>query len=133
MWENEAGALPDYEKFYLGGIDTIRGFPTRSIAVTYTDPVTGIEYEVGGNIMWFSNVEYHFPLVKAGGLRGLVFYDAGNVYESDWDINDIKQSVGAGLRWLSPMGPMRLEWGYVIDPEPGEDTNNWEFSMGGTF
>ena len=133
VWENEAGALPDYEKFYLGGIDTIRGFPTRSIAVTYTDPVTGIEYEVGGNIMWFSNVEYHFPLVKAGGLRGLVFYDAGNVYESDWDINDIKQSVGAGLRWLSPMGPMRLEWGYVIDPEPGEDTNNWEFSMGGTF
>jgi outer membrane protein insertion porin family len=132
-WENESGKLPDYEKFYLGGINTIRGFKTRSIAVKEADPVTGIVYEIGGNIMWFTNLEYHFPLVKAGGLRGLVFYDAGNVYESEWDFNNIKQSVGAGLRWLSPMGPMRLEWGYVIDPEPGEDSSNWEFSMGGTF
>ena len=132
-WENESGKLPDYEKFYLGGINTIRGFKTRSIAVKETDPVSGIVYEIGGNIMWFTNLEYHFPLVKAGGLRGLVFYDAGNVYESEWDFNDIKQSVGAGLRWLSPMGPMRLEWGYVIDPEPGEDSSNWEFSMGGNF
>ena len=132
-WENESGKLPDYEKFYLGGINTIRGFKTRSIAVKEADPVTGIIYEIGGNIMWFTNLEYHFPLVKAGGLRGLVFYDAGNVYESEWDFNNIKQSVGAGLRWLSPMGPMRLEWGYVIDPEPGEDSSNWEFSMGGTF
>ena len=133
VWENEAGALPDYEKFYLGGINTIRGYKTRSIAVTYTDPDTGVEYEVGGKIMWFANLEYHFPLVKAGGLRGLVFYDAGNVYESEWDFNNIKQSVGAGLRWMSPMGPMRLEWGYVIDPEPDEDSSNWEFSMGGNF
>jgi outer membrane protein insertion porin family len=133
VWENEENALPDYEKFYLGGINSIRGFETRSIAVTYTDPETGREYEVGGNIMWFTNLEYLFPLVKAGGLRGLVFYDAGNVYESEWDFADVKQSVGAGLRWVSPMGPMRLEWGYVIDPEPDEDSNNWEFSMGGNF
>ena len=133
VWENESGALPDYEKFYLGGINTIRGFETRSIAVSVTDPVTGTEYDVGGKIMWFANAEYHFPLVKAGGLRGLVFYDVGNVYENEWDFNDIKQSVGAGLRWMSPMGPMRLEWGYVINPELDEDTSNWEFSMGGSF
>jgi outer membrane protein insertion porin family len=137
VWENEEGTLPDYEKFYLGGINTIRGFETRSIAVTITetDPETGEveEYKVGGKIMWFTNLEYHFPLVKAGGLRGLFFYDAGNVYENKWDFNDIKQSVGAGLRWLSPMGPMRLEWGYVINPAPGEDSSNWEFSMGGNF
>ena len=101
--------------------------------MTYTDPETGTEYIVGGQIMWFTNLEYHFPVVKQGGLRGLVFYDAGNVYDTEWDFGDIKQSVGAGLRWLSPMGPMRLEWGYVINPEPGEDTNNWEFSMGGNF
>ena len=133
VWENEDGALPDYEKYYLGGINTIRGYKTRAIGVTYTDPETGTEYIVGGQIMWFTNLEYHFPVVKQGGLRGLVFYDAGNVYDTEWDFGDIKQSVGAGLRWLSPMGPMRLEWGYVINPEPGEDTNNWEFSMGGNF
>jgi outer membrane protein insertion porin family len=133
IWENETDKLPDYEKFYLGGINTIRGFQTRSVAVKETDPATGIVYEIGGNIMWFTNVEYHFPIVKQGGLRGIIFYDAGNVYESEWDFTNIKKSVGAGLRWLSPMGPMRLEWGYVIDPLPDEDTSNWEFSMGGNF
>jgi len=133
VWENENGALPDYEKFYLGGINSIRGFKTRSIAVTSTDPETGIEYDVGGRIMWFTNIEYHFPLIKAGGLRGLVFYDAGNVYKNEWDFDEIKKSVGAGVRWMSPMGPMRLEWGFVIHPEPDEDKSNWEFSMGGNF
>ncbi|MGW8160745.1 MAG: outer membrane protein assembly factor BamA [Desulfobulbales bacterium] len=133
VWENEDNALPDFEKFYLGGINSIRGFKTRTIAVAYTDPDTGREYKVGGNIMWFSNLEYLFPLVKQGGLRGVFFYDAGNVYESAWDFTDIKQSVGAGVRWASPMGPMRLEWGFVIGPEPDEDSSNWEFSMGGSF
>jgi outer membrane protein insertion porin family len=131
VWENEAGKLPDFEKFYLGGINSIRGFPSRSIAV----PVApyGPDDKVGGEIMWYMNIEYHFPLVKQGGLRGLIFYDAGNVYENDWDFNDIKKSVGAGFRWISPMGPFRLEWAYVIDPQPGEDTSNWEFSIGGAF
>ncbi len=133
VWENEDGMLPDYEKFYLGGINSIRGFKTRSIAVKETDPETGEEYKVGGKIMWFANLEYHFPVVKRGGLRGIIFYDAGNVYDNEWDFNEIKQSVGAGLRWLSPMGPMRIEWGYVINPEPDEDSSNWEFAMGGSF
>ena len=56
-----------------------------------------------------------------------------DVYDDKWDFNEVKQSVGAGLRWMSPMGPMRLEWGYVINPKPGENTSNWEFSMGGAF
>lgn len=133
VWENEDGMLPDYEKFYLGGINSIRGFKTRSIAVKETDPETDEEYKIGGKIMWFANLEYHFPVVKRGGLRGIIFYDAGNVYDNEWDFNEIKQSVGAGLRWLSPMGPMRIEWGYVIDPEPDEDSSNWEFAMGGSF
>jgi outer membrane protein insertion porin family len=132
-WENETDKLPDYEKFYLGGIGNLRGFPARTVGVKVVDPDTGIEYIVGGKIMWFTNVEYLFPIVKQGGLRGVIFYDAGNVYDNDWDTNDIKQDVGVGIRWLSPMGPMRLEWAYVINPLPGEDSTNWEFSMGGNF
>jgi outer membrane protein insertion porin family len=131
VWESEEGKLPDFEKFYLGGINTIRGFPSRSVGVRpYAD---NPDYVIGGKIMWYANAEYHFPLVKEGGLRGLFFYDAGNVYENDWDFNDVKQSAGLGVRWLSPMGPMRLEWAYVIDPEPYEDNSNWEFSVGGAF
>jgi outer membrane protein insertion porin family len=131
VWENEEGKLPDFEKFYLGGINSIRGFPSRSIGVR-PDPENP-NYVIGGKIMWYASAEYHFPLVKQGGLRGLFFYDAGNVYENDWDFKDVKQSVGTGLRWLSPMGPMRLEWAYVIDPEPYEDATNWEFSIGGAL
>jgi len=133
VWENKDDSLADFEKFYLGGINTIRGFETRSIGVKKKDPETGITEIVGGKYMWFTNIEYHFPLVERGGLRGLVFFDAGNVYDEAWDFNEIKKSVGTGLRWLSPMGPMRLEWGYVIDPDPDEDTSNWDFSMGGSF
>ena len=133
VWENEADSLADFERFYLGGINTIRGFETRSIAVKKTNPETGEIEKTGGKYMWFTNIEYLFPLVERGGLRGVVFFDAGNVYDEDWDFNEIKKSVGAGLRWLSPMGPMRLEWGYVIDPDPDEDTSNWDFSMGGSF
>jgi outer membrane protein insertion porin family len=131
VWENEEGKLPDFEKFYLGGINTIRGFPSRSVGVRpFPD---NPDYVIGGKIMWYANAEYHFPLIKEGGLRGLFFYDAGNVYEEDWDFNDVKQSAGLGVRWLSPMGPMRLEWAYVINPETYEDTSNWEFSVGGAF
>ena len=129
VFENEPDKLPDYEKFYLGGINSLRGFPARTVAV----PVSGKDDYVGGEIMWYSNIEYHFPLVKEGGLRGLVFYDVGNVYDTEWDLSDIRQDVGIGFRWLSPMGPLRLEWAYVIDPRPGDDKSNWEFSIGGSF
>ncbi len=133
VWENKDDSLADFEKFYLGGINTIRGFETRSIGVKKKDPETGVTEIVGGKYMWFTNIEYLFPLVERGGLRGVVFFDAGNVYSEAWDFNEIKKSVGTGLRWLSPMGPMRLEWGYVINPDPDEDTSNWDFSMGGSF
>ena len=129
VWENKTDKLPDFEKFYLGGINSLRGFPARTVAV----PVSGTKDYVGGEIMWYSNIEYHFPLIKDGGLRALVFYDVGNVYDNSWDFNDIRQDVGIGFRWLSPMGPLRLEWAYVIDPKPGDDTSNWEFSIGGGF
>jgi len=132
VWENETNKLPDFEKFYLGGINSIRGFPSRTVAVDKSTTLNP-DYKVGGQIMWYTNIEYHFPLIKEGGLRGLIFYDAGNVHDNAWDFHDIKKSVGAGVRWISPMGPLRLEWAHVIDPLPDEDGSNWEFSIGGAF
>ena len=133
VWENEDGKLPDFEKFYLGGINSLRGFPARTIGVNASDVFYDPDKVGGGKNMWFSNVEFLFPIIKQGGLRGVIFYDVGNVYDNEWDFNDTKQDVGAGIRWLSPMGPMRLEWAHVIDPEDYEDDSNWEFSMGGNF
>jgi len=128
---NSSNKLPVFEKFYLGGINTIRGFKAGNISPR--DPVTG--EKIGGGKMWYYNLEYIFPLLKDAGLRGVTFFDAGNVYgeNSNWDFSDIKKSVGFGFRWLSPMGPLRLEWGYNLSPTSYEQHSNWDFSMGGSF
>ncbi len=128
---NSGDKLPVFEKFYLGGMNSIRGF--KSSHISPYDPVTGDR--IGGGKMWYSNVEWIFPLVKDAGLKGLLFFDSGNVYgeHDDWDLSEIKKSVGVGFRWLSPMGPLRLEWGYNLAPTDKEEQSNWDFSMGGSF
>jgi outer membrane protein insertion porin family len=131
IYGNSQGHLPVFEKFYLGGINTIRGFDNGKISPI--DPATG--NRVGGDKMWYSNIEYTIPIVKEQGVLGVIFYDIGNVYGSDesWKFSKIKQAAGAGIRWLSPMGPLRLEWGRNLNPVDDEDISNWEFSIGGNF
>jgi outer membrane protein insertion porin family len=128
VFENTSGQLPVFEKFYLGGLGSVRGFPANNISPV--DPVTGDR--IGGTKMWYTNLEWLFPVLKDAGLSGVVFFDAGNAFD-EWSFEIIKKSVGGGLRWLSPMGPLRLEYGFVIDPEPDEDSGNWEFSIGTEF
>ncbi|MBI5585583.1 MAG: outer membrane protein assembly factor BamA [Deltaproteobacteria bacterium] len=127
----EHGKVPDYEKFYLGGINSIRGFKYYDIGVV--DPVTGNKF--GGDKMVQFNLEYIFPVIEKAGVKGVLFFDTGNVYLKDdpIDASNFKKTVGVGVRWYSPMGPLRLEWGYNIDPKPGEDTSNWDFSIGTFF
>jgi len=127
--ESSSGKLPVFEKFYLGGISDIRGFDTNTISPK--DPTTG--ELIGGENMWYMNAELAFPLLKDVGLNGVVFFDAGNVYANSWDFDSIKKSVGGGLRWMSPMGPLRLEYGYILDPEPDEGDGRWDFTMGAEF
>jgi outer membrane protein insertion porin family len=129
--ENETNKLPVYEKFYLGGLNTVRGFENGKISPK--DPITN--ERIGGEKMWYGNLEWIFPIVKEAGLKGVVFFDTGNTYEDSdsWDFADLRYSVGFGFRWLSPMGPLRLEWGYNLDPEPDEDQGIWDFSLGGSF
>ncbi len=130
-FENEDGKLPVYEHFYLGGLKSIRGF--KSTHVSPKDPETG--ERIGGDKMWYTNFEIIFPLLVDAGLRGVVFTDFGNVYEEseDWQFDNSKKAVGLGIRWLSPMGPLRLEWGYNLDPEEDEEDTVWDFSIGGVF
>jgi outer membrane protein insertion porin family len=133
--ENEEKKLPVYEKFYLGGLNTIRGFDSGKISPLELN-TDGVTYSrVGGEKMWYGNVEWIFPIVKDIGLKGLVFFDLGNVYTDSetWDVADLRYSTGLGFRWLSPMGPLRLEWGYNLDPKDGEQQGVWDFSIGGAF
>ncbi len=133
VFENENGKLPVYERFYLGGLNSVRGFEYAKISPI--DPLT--LDRIGGDKMWYTNIEVIFPLLKAQGLNGVVFYDSGQVMDDDEDwlaVNDsVKHSAGVEVRWLSPMGPLRVVWGYNLDPLPDEDDSVWDFSIGGNF
>ena len=125
------GTLPSFQKYRIGGINTVRGFETYSISPI--DPETGDK--VGGEKMMVYNFEYRFPLLKSQGVTGLVFFDAGNVWrkEQNYSFSDLRTSAGGGIRWYSPIGPLRLEYGINLDPRPDEDSGKFEFAVGGSF
>jgi outer membrane protein insertion porin family len=129
---NSKGHLPVYEKFYLGGLSSIRSFDYGEISPR--DPNFPFD-RIGGTKMWYSNFEYVFPIAKNQGLTGVIFYDIGNVYGTDegWNFSEYKHAAGAGFRWMSPIGPLRLEWAKNLDPVGFEKPDGWEFSIGGMF
>jgi len=128
--------MPDWERFYLGGMNSVRGYDWRDISPTEKDPDTGDKVKVGGNKMVQFNVEFIFPLVKEAGLMGVLFHDWGNAYdnEEDIDLGELRRSVGYGFRWYSPIGPIRLEYGHILDDKQGQKgEGRWEFTMGMAF
>jgi len=123
--------LPDYEKFYLGGINSLRGFSRDDLAPRDSDGAP-----IGGDKYVQFNFEFKFPLVKEAGVSGLIFFDTGNIYRSgeDIDIKDLRESAGPELRWLSPVGPIRLAYGWILDPKDSDNSRGrWEFSMASVF
>ena len=147
IFEVDDQEIPIGERFYLGGIRTIRGFKSRKVGprvkriATAVDPVTGEilstseDYEyIGGEKQALFNFEYIFPLAKEAGLKGVLFFDTGNAWLQDEDFfESMRYSVGGGIRWLSPLGPLRLEWGRNLDPLEDERDTEVEFSIGRFF
>jgi outer membrane protein insertion porin family len=129
--QRSGGKLPVYEKFRIGGMNTVRGFDYGSISPL--DPETGDR--IGGEKMMVYNLEFRFPLQKEQGVWGVVFFDAGNVFTKDesWTFKGIRMGAGVGVRWLTAIAPLRLEWGYNLNRRPGEDASNWEFTLGTPF
>lgn len=121
--------LPLYERFYVGGIYTIRGLGFGEAGPR--DEETGDE--IGGTEELIFNLEYIFPLISDIRLKGLVFFDAGNAYDSFQNFGVLRYTTGLGVRWISPIGPVRLEWGYNIDRKPGEKSGRFEFAFGTFF
>ncbi len=120
--------VPVYERYFLGGISTIRGFATREVG-----PKDILGEFIGGETMMVMNLEYIFPLFKQKNFRGVAFYDAGNAYDGPLDISDLRHGAGLGLRWFSPIGPIRLELGFNLNPRDGEEAKQWEFAIGASF
>jgi len=133
-FENEDDKFPVYERFYLGGINTVRGFEYGDISPIDKSNSTDGD-RIGGDQMWYTNIEFIFPILESQGIQGLAFFDAGQVYGDDDDRSDTdpETAAGLGLRWLSPMGPISLVWGANLDPSDDEDSSVFDFSIGGTF
>jgi outer membrane protein insertion porin family len=123
------GIVPIYDNFFVGGINTVRGFEYGTAG-----PIDSTDTPVGGQNELFFNFEFIFPIVKSAGLKGLVFFDAGHGFNNNtgW-FNGIRTAAGFGLRWLSPMGPIRLEMGFNLSPKQGEKANVFEFMIGRAF
>lgn len=121
--------LPLYERFYVGGIYTVRGLGFGDAGPK--DPATGDA--IGGTTELIFNTEYVFPILPEMRFKGVVFFDAGNSYEDFQNFGHLRYTTGAGIRWISPMGPIRVEWGYNLDRKPGESASKIEFAFGSFF
>jgi len=124
--------VPLFERFYMGGSNSLRQF--KSLQVSPKDE-TGTR--IGGNSELLGTVEYVIPLFF--GIKAAVFYDVGQVWGPDLslgtkiDLSDLRHGMGAGLRWNSPFGPIRVDYGIKLDQRKGESFGNFNFSAGSSF
>jgi len=138
--------VPVFQRFFLGGLDSLRGFKDREVGPkggsTTLPPSIGPGNDVlsgdaisGGEKMAFCQFEYLFPLIKAAKIRGLVFFDAGSSWGGPGENTkfDLRTDVGFGIRWNSPFGPLRVDWGINLSPKHDENKSNFGFSAGAGF
>ncbi|MGC4089752.1 MAG: outer membrane protein assembly factor BamA [Polyangiaceae bacterium] len=159
-----SSGVPIFARFFLGGIMDVRGFRYRTLGprvglTTSTDPnsppiVNGAN--IGGNLMYFQNLELEIPIVESVGVRGVLFTDAGNAWNLEQNycrtsgvsirydaispcfdgigsLANLRASWGFGIRWFSPLGPLRFEWGFPYKPLPYEERSVFEFTIGNFF
>jgi outer membrane protein insertion porin family len=148
---NEKGTdVPFNELFLLGGANSLRGFDWYSVGkrkfsnrayasaqaagLTGQDAYNAALRPFGGMQQIYYNLEFQFNLINEAGIKGVVFYDIGDANDS-LTITDLRQDVGFGFRWFSPIGPLRFEWGFPLDRKEQfkEDPVNFQFAIGSPF
>jgi len=117
---------PLYERFYVGGITTIRGLNFGE-----GGPRDETGDVIGGLNEVILNVDFVFPLIQSINLKGVIFSDTGAAF--DGSLDELRYTAGFGFRWISPVGPIRLEWGKNLNPKYTEADSRWEFSLGTFF
>ena len=121
--------LPVPEFFYVGGINTLRGFKFGRAG-----PVTDNNTPEGGNKQLIINNDLIFPILPEAKLNGVIFFDYGKGFASgeDYSLN-LRSAAGFEVRWISPFGPLRAAYGFNLDRKPGEKSAVFEFSVGSVF
>ena len=128
--------IPVSERFFAGGRTSHRAYDRDQLGIFGQSVFTegGEIIEAGGNGLAVFNLDYRFPI--SGAVGGVFFFDYGNVW-ADWrdiQLSDFKPGAGLGIRYASPIGPIRLEIGWKLDPEPEDDPNPVFFlSFGNPF
>ncbi|MFN9809216.1 MAG: outer membrane protein assembly factor BamA [Deltaproteobacteria bacterium] len=154
---------PVFERFFLGGIFSVRGFPLNAlgprvgIPSTYDPNLSPFDAgtSIGGNMQLYYNAEIEFPIVPQVGIRGVIFTDGGNAWNLDrylceappapvqdpmanpcrFNVLDLYTSWGFGVRWNSPLGPLRFEWGipFIRRPSLQPQDIDFQFTIGQFF
>jgi outer membrane protein insertion porin family len=133
---DDPGAVPFSKKYFLGGATTIRGWGRFEVS-----PLSASGQPIGGNSLFLFSSEVRAHVV--GNFGAVAFLDSGNVWAESWGIrlDNLRYAVGTGLRYQTPIGPIRLDWGYQLNPIPGlivngePQTRRWRvhFSIGQAF
>ncbi|NLK66065.1 MAG: outer membrane protein assembly factor BamA [Campylobacteraceae bacterium] len=127
--------LPVNKKLFLGGMRSIRGYDGRSIPQKRicVDGGARCDYiEMGGKQSFNNSVELSMPLIDRINMRFVTFFDYGMIGDNSW--NEVERySVGAGIEWRTPVGPLQLFWVKPLNDEEYDDTNSFEFTIGARF
>ncbi len=128
MGDDAPALVPITERFFAGGATTLRGF-----RLDRGGPLDESGYPLGGNLLIIGNLEVRFPIF--GSLRGAVFSDHGGVYGEvrTFRFRDLRHDVGAGLRWNTPLGPVRFDYGIRIGDIGDGRRGQWHFTIGHAF
>ncbi len=127
--------LPVFERYFMGGPTSLRGFTIQNLG-----PKDNTGNPMGGSQSLVINLETQYPFTKA--FRGFLFYDRGNVYGTgtsttttaeNFDLGKMRHSIGVGVRFISPFGPLGFSYGFKLDKQNGERAAEFHFSAGSAF
>jgi outer membrane protein insertion porin family len=130
-------AYPFFKNFYVGGVNSVRGFDNGSIGPHDIDPATGLDFAVGGTTRIVGNAEIFAPVpfIKSSQFRLSAFVDTGSVYANNQSINlgELRYSTGVGVSWFSPFGPLKLVFAKALNKKEGDQTQTLQFQLGSQF
>lgn len=129
---------PFFKNFYVGGVNSVRGYENGSIGPRDFDPGTNEDFAVGGTTRIVGNAEVFIPvplIKKSSQFRLSAFVDAGNVYGNNEsiDLGELRYGAGVGVSWFSPFGPLKLVFAKALNPKDTDDTQTLQFQLGSQF